>query len=289
MTILVTGATGKIGSHLVPELVKRKADVRALTRHPDKAKLPKGVSLAAGDMLDIATMRTALNGVRTLFLLNPVVPDEFTQSLIALNLAHDAGVQRIVYLSVLHCDQYLNVPHFAVKHPVERMIEAMGFDATILRPASFMQNDLATKEMIVNRGVYPSPLGGKGVARVDVRDIAETAAIELVRREQAGEAQPFEKINVVGPETLTGGDVADIWSDVLGRKIAYGGDDAAAFEENVKRLLPDWQAYSLRLMLERFQSDGLFPESGDAERMTGLLGRPLRTYRAFVNEIASSA
>jgi uncharacterized protein YbjT (DUF2867 family) len=76
-----------------------------------------------------------------------VASDEFTQALIALNLAREAGVERIVYLSVIHSDLYVNVPHFAGKFGVERMIEKMGFNATILRPAYFMNNDLTIKDV----------------------------------------------------------------------------------------------------------------------------------------------
>ena len=81
MTILVTGATGTVGTHVVAQLAKRDAEVRALVRDPAKAKLPKGVVPARGDMLDVDSMRRALDGVTTLFLLTAVVPDEFTQAL----------------------------------------------------------------------------------------------------------------------------------------------------------------------------------------------------------------
>src|SRR3546814_14847551 len=67
--------------------------------------------------------RAAFAGVSTLFLLNAVVPDDFTQALVALNVARQAGIERVVYLSVIHSDVYVNVPHFAGKFGVERMIE----------------------------------------------------------------------------------------------------------------------------------------------------------------------
>ena len=105
-------------------------------------------------------MRLAFKGVSTLFLLNAVVPDEFTQALIALNLAREAGINRIVYLSVIHSDKYLNVPHFAGKYGVERMLEQMGFGATILRPAYFMDNEHSIKDVVTGYGVYPMPAPG---------------------------------------------------------------------------------------------------------------------------------
>jgi uncharacterized protein YbjT (DUF2867 family) len=289
MTILVTGATGTIGRHVVEQLVKRGANVRALVRDPAKANLPAEVTLVKGDLLDVDALRGAFTGASTLFLLNAVVPDEFTQALIALNLAREAGVERVVYLSVIHSDRYVNVPHFAGKFGVERMIEQMDFNATILRPAYFMNNDLTIKDVVLGYGIYPMPIGDKGVAMIDARDIGEIAAIELIRREQAATLLPLTRINLVGPDELTGAKAAAVWSEVLGRTIAYPGDDTAGFEKNLRQFMPSWMAFDMRLMGERFLTDGMLPEPGDVERLTTLLGRPLRAYRDFVSEVAASA
>ena len=289
MTILVIGATGRVGRHVVEQLVHRGAKVRVLTRDPAKAKFPAGVEVAKGDLLDIGALRAAFTGVRTLFLLNAVTGDEFTQAIIALNIAREAVVERVVYQSVFDADGAVNVPHFAVKSGAERMLAHMGFSATILRPSYFIDNELMIKDVILNHGVYPMPIGSKGVAMVDARDIAEVAAIELIRRDRAPEKLPVETINLVGPDTLTGPDVAKIWSDILGRPIVYGGDDPSGFEQNMSRFLPRWTAYEMRLMAERYVTDGMIPEAGDVERLTGILGRPLHSYRDFAAQIAASA
>jgi hypothetical protein len=259
MSILVTGATGTVGRHVLRQLSKRGAEVRAFVRNPEKATLPAGVTVAQGDLLDVDSMRAAFSGVSTLFLLNAVVPDEFTQALIALNLARESGVERVVYLSVIHSDLYANVPHFAGKFGVERAIERMGFSATILRPAYFMDNDITIKDVVLRYSVYPMPIGGKGLAMIDARDIGETGA-----------------------------DIAVIWSEVIGRSIAYGGDDTAGFEQNLRKFMPNWMAFDMRLMSDRFLIDGMIPESGDVERLTALLGRPLRAYRSFASEVAAT-
>lgn len=289
MTILVTGATGRIGRHLVDQLVTRGAQVRVLTRDPAKADFPAGVAVARGDLLDIDAMRSAFADVRTLFLLNAVTGDEFTQALITLNLAREAGIDRIVYLSVFDADLAVNVPHFAVKYGAERMLEQMGFGATILRPAYFIDNDLMIKDVIFDHGVYPMPIGSKGVAMVDARDIAEVAALELIRRDRSPETLPIELINLVGPDTLTGSGVAAIWSDLLGRPIVYGGDDPGGFEQNTAAFLPRWAAYEMRLMAQRWVSDGMVPQSGDGARLTTMLGRPLHSYRDFAASLVQAA
>lgn len=285
MTILVTGATGTIGRNVIEQLVRRGAPVRALVRNPAKAEFPAEVTIVQGDLMDPDSLRTAFTGVSALFLLNAVTPDEFTQALIALNVAKEAGIERVVYLSVIHSDVYVNVPHFAGKFGVERMIEQMGFSATILRPAYFMNNELTIKDAISAYGVYPMPIGAKGLAMIDPRDIGEIAAIELIHRAKATQPMPLTRLNLVGPDTLTGTDAAAIWSAALGRPIAYAGDDTATFEANLRNFMPGWMAYDMRLMADRFISDGMLPSEGDVARLTALLGRPLRSYRDYVASI----
>jgi uncharacterized protein YbjT (DUF2867 family) len=286
MTILVTGATGNVGRNVVEQLVERGADVRALVRDSAKADFPAAVDVVQGDLLDVDALRSAFSGVSTLFLLNGVVADEFTQALVALAVAREAGIERIVYLSVIHSDLYVNVPHFAGKFAVERMIEQMGLNATILRPAYFMDNDVTIKDVVTGYGIYPMPVGARGLAMIDARDVGEIAAIELIRREQAAAPLPLDRINLVGPDTLTGDAVAAIWTDVLGRPITYPGDDTAGFEQNLRQFMPGWMALDMRLMAERFLTDGMIPEARDVDRLTALLGRPLRSYRDFAAQIA---
>ncbi|OBQ96500.1 NmrA/HSCARG family protein [Mesorhizobium sp. WSM3866] len=289
MTILVTGATGRVGRHVVDQLLQRGATVRVLTRDPAKASFPTGVDVAKGDLLDVDALRSAFKDVSTLFLLNAVTGDEFAQAIIALNVAREAGVDHVVYLSVFEADRAVNVPHFAVKFGAERMLVQMDFSATILRPTYFIDNESMVKDVIMEHGVYPMPIGSKGVAMVDARDIAEVAAIELIRRDSAPGKLPVETINVVGPDTLTGPHVARIWSDLLGRPVVYGGDDPGAFEQNMASFMPKWTAYEMRLMAERYVSDGMIPEACDVVRLTSILGRPLHTYRDFAARIASAA
>ncbi|WP_043691557.1 NmrA/HSCARG family protein [Luteibacter sp. 9133] len=288
MSILVTGATGSIGSAVIERLAAEGAPVRALTRAPGKYKAPAGVQPVAGDMTDIPSMRAALQGVDTLFLLNAVVPDELTQALATLGLAREAGIQRIVYLSVLNGDRFTDVPHFTVKYAVERAIEQFDLPATVLRPSYFMQNDANIKDVIAQHGVYPMALGKVGVSMVDTRDIADVAAASLLRRSRASGALPREVIELVGPDAITGEGAAAIWSEALGRPVAYGGDDLDTAEANIARQQPSWAAYDLRLMLARFHADGMLAKPAANDIMTSVLGRAPRSYRNFVRETVAA-
>lgn len=289
MTILITGATGTVGSALVQRLASQHVSVHALTRDPSKARFPSGVTAVAGDMLDVESMRKALAGVRTLFLLNAVSPQELTEAMLTLNLAREAGVRRVVYFSVFNGESFANVPHFAAKYAVERMIAQLGMPATILRPNCFMQNDASFfKEALLGPSLYPFPIGDKGVSMVDVRDIAEVAVGAIVQGDFESQPHPNEIIHLVGPEALTGARIAAIWSAVMNKAVTYTGHDTAAFEAGLARHAPGWMAMDLRLMLDRFGTDGMTASASDLHRMTALLGRNPRTYAEFAAETMAS-
>lgn len=287
MTILVTGGTGTIGSEVLSHLQGKGAEVRALTRSPDKARVPPGSTPVGGDPGDIDSLRSALAGVGTLFLLIPSVADELTQAMLALTVAREAGVKGVVYLSVFKGEAYAEVPHFAGKATVERMIQALDLPVTALRPAYFIQNDLRQKDLLLGPGVYGSPVGGRGVSMVDIRDIGAAAAIELLRRDKSPTPLPRETYDLVGPDSLTGSAVAEIWSEALGRPIRYGGDDLGAMEQRMKSMLPGWHALDLRLMFQRYQQDGAAADAASLERVTALLGRAPRSYPDFARDAAA--
>lgn len=288
MTILVTGATGAIGSQIVHRLVDEGASVRAVVRSPEKASLPAGVDVRKGDMTDIASMRAALEGVSTLFLLNAVVADEVTQAILTLSLARDAGIERIVYFSVFNADRFTDVPHFTGKYTVERMIEEFDLPATILRPCYFMQNDVSLKEVIAKNSVYPMPVGSVGVSMVDTGDIAQIAAAFLLKRERSATPLPREVVELVGPQAMTGSALAAIWAEALGKPVNYGGDDLDAFEAQMASRAPSWVARDMRLMVGRFQQDGMAANDDALARMSELLGRAPRSYRDFAFDTAKA-
>ena len=288
MAILVTGSTGTIGTQVLNFLDGHGAEVRALTRSPEKANFPAGVTAVKGDLADIDSIRAALEGVSTLFLLAPNAPDELTQAMLALNAAREAGVKGIVYLSVFKGEAYADVPHFASKMTVERMIEAYDLPVTILRPAYFIQNDMRQKDALLAGGVYGMPVGAKGISMVDVRDIGEAAAKELLRREHASAPLPREIFELVGPDALTGETLATLWSDILGHPIAYGGDDLETMEQRLKSFGPAWLAYDMKLMMRRYQEDGAVATNEDLDRLTALLGHAPRSYRDFAEAAAAA-
>jgi uncharacterized protein YbjT (DUF2867 family) len=287
MSILVIGSTGHIGSEVINQLTGHGADIRALVKDSKPTKFPADVTPVKGDVTDMDSMRQALAGVTTLFLLNPVANDELTRAQLTLNLTQEAGIQRVVYFSMVNADTFADVPHATAKYATERMIQQFDIPATILRPNYFFQNDAPLEEPLTKQGLYPMPIGSIGAAMIDMQDIAEAAALFLLRRENAPDPLPTEVVELSGPEVLTGEAVAAIWADVLGRPVAYAGDDLAAFEQRSKAQMPGWLAYDTALMFRGFHRAGMLPGPGAVDALTRLLGHAPRSYRSFAEETAA--
>lgn len=280
MKVLVVGGTGTVGSQVVRELAGRGADVRVLTRDPSKARLPSGVQAVKGELLDPTTIRSVFAGMDGVFLANALSPTEGHEGLMAVNGARLAGVRRIAYLSVHHVDRAPHLPHFGSKIAVEAAIRASGMSGAILRPNNFFQNDLWSKDALLQYGLYPQPIGGLGLSRVDVRDIADVAGAVLT-----GTGSELDTIDVVGPAALTGAGTAEIWSKALGKPIAYR-DDLDAWEQMSLQFMPPWLVFDLRLMYQFFQEKGLKGTPEDIARQTKLTGHAPRAFEDFAMETA---
>jgi uncharacterized protein YbjT (DUF2867 family) len=280
MNVLVLGGTGTVGSQVVRELLGRGADVSVLTRDVKKA-LAAGVRPVAGDLLDPSTIRSAFAGRDAVFLLNAVSATECHEGLMAVNGCRLGGVKKVVYLSVQDADKAPHLPHFGAKLPIETAIKSSGIPFTILRPNNFYQNDAWYKDAMLGYDVYPQPFGDVGLSRVDVRDIAEAAAVAITT-----DAAKDETVNLVGPDVLTATETAATWGGVLGRKIAYGGNDLDAWEKQSLAYIPAFMVFDFRLMYAFFQDKGLIAAPGDVARLTALLGHAPRRFDEFAAETA---
>ncbi len=284
MNILVTGGTGTVGSQVVRELLSRGAKVQVLTRDPAKAdKLPAGVKAVIGDLAKVETVKRVFKGVDGVFLVNTVSPTEVHEGLLSVCALRGENVKRLVYLSVHHADGPPWVPHFGGKLAVEEGVRKSGVPYTILRPNNFYQNDYMFKDVLLTHGVYPQPIGDVGMHRVDVRDIAEAAAVALTTSGHEGQTY-----DIVGPEAHTGESTAQAWARALGRPIVYGGNDLEAWEKQMLPFLPDWAVYDFKHMYVFFQEKGFKASPEAIERQTRLLGHTPRSFGAFVSETAAA-
>jgi uncharacterized protein YbjT (DUF2867 family) len=282
MSTLVIGATGTVGREVVRRLHAQGAEVQVMTRDPDKAKhLPDGVGAALGDLTEPRTLPPAFRGVSKLFMLTPFARKETEMGLAGVAAAKKGGVERIVYMTVYKLEEGPHIPHFASKIPIVRAIEDSGIAYTLIEPNNFFQNDLWYQRPITRLGIYPLPIGSVGVSRVDVHDIADAAVNALTRPGHDGRTYPL-----VGPEALTGEQVAEIWSGALSREVKYAGDDLAPWEESARSTLPGWLVDDLRIMYAFFVESGLRASDDDLDRCQHILGHRPRRFADFARETA---
>jgi len=212
--ILITGATGHVGSELVPQLLDLNEPVRVLTRDERKvAQWKDRVEVSIGSFEEPDTLDVALKGVNQMFLMSAEVGAAHVEA--ALEAAKRNGAPRIVYLSSRGASNpaiQLGKWH----HDREAAIRASGLTWTFLRPGQFMSNALMWAETIKTQGAVYFPGGNSVTAPIDPRDIATIAALALTQ--PGHEGQIYE---LTGAELLTPGEQVDILSRALGRPLRY--------------------------------------------------------------------
>jgi uncharacterized protein YbjT (DUF2867 family) len=216
-TILVTGATGTVGSQVVKQLTAIGADVRAAVRSTSKAVVMHEVPLVEFDLNKPETVEAAFEDIDKVFLATPLVANMVELDTMTIEAAKKAGVTHIVRLSVMGADAEKEFLLGNLHRQVEKLIEASGITYTILRPNSFFQNYITfTGSTIKSQNCFYLPLGDGKISFVDVRDVAAVAAAELTQ--SLHENQAYE---VTGSEALSNDEIASILSKVLGQTINY--------------------------------------------------------------------
>lgn len=276
--IVVTGATGNVGSAVVHRLLARGAAVRAAVRDPDRVRLESEATAVALDFFRPETFGPAVRGAAGLFLVRPPAIARVGPTLCALvDAAADAGVGHIVFLSVVGADRNSFIPH----HKVERRIFERPVPWTILRPGFFAQNvGDAYRRDIREHGEIFVPAGRGRVAWVDTRDLGELAAdILLDPAPHRGRAY-----TLTGAETRDFDEVAAALARALGRNIRYTPASALGYARRLhRRGLPLGQVIVLTLLhlgLRRGDAAGVDPTLGQ------LLGRPPRTIADYIADHA---
>ncbi len=284
MRHLVLGGTGTVGSLVVKGLLAKGETVRVVTRTAERAKtLPKGVESVVGDLANPDTYEAIFKDYDHLFLLTANGPSDLPEGLAAVAEARRTGAKRVVHLSIHDAEKAPEAPHFASKIAIEGALKQSGLPWTILRPNNFYQNDYWWKDAILQYGAYPQPLGSVGVSRVDTRDIGEASVRALTEGGHAGKTYVL-----AGPDALTGEDCARAFSEALGRKIVYGGDDLLAWAKTMRAYLPAWAVFDYALMYDMFQKKGLKATPAQLEETRTIVGREPRRFEAFVRETAAA-
>jgi uncharacterized protein YbjT (DUF2867 family) len=229
-TILVMGATGNVGSQVVKQLADTGANVRAAVRSPRKAESLKSerVSLTEFDTDKPETIEAAFQGVDKVFLLTPLVPNMVELSANLVEAAKKAGVKHIIKSSGMGAEVEPGITLTRWHREAEKAIEASGIAFTFVRPNGFMQNYANFNgATIKTQNAFYLPVGDGKVSYIDTRDIAAVAVAALTQDGHEGKAY-----EVTGLEAISNQEIAEIISQVVGRKINYVDvpEDAARSE-----------------------------------------------------------
>ncbi len=280
MSILVTGATGTVGSRVVRKLSARGLKPRVLSRSLEKARrmFPEAVPVE-GDLRTLGSHPDLFGGAAQLVLITPLSHTEAEEGEAALDGARRAGVRHVVFMSVHQVERGAHIPHFRSKIRIADKARALGFELTEIMPNNFFQNDEWYRDAIVEWGVYPQPIGTKGISRVDAEDIAEGIVRALTVADLRGGRYPL-----AGPEPLTGDAVAHYYTRALDRPVRYAGDDLDAWAQQARQVLPDWLVADLVTMYRFFQQEGLAAADTELNQQARLLGREPRRFEDFAAE-----
>lgn len=212
--IVITGATGTIGSEIVRQLSMRGTAIRAVTRDPDRAEVPAGVDVVRGDYTDPASMAEAMVGAEAAFIVGVLGPEYVEADRALIATARDAGVGRIVKLSAIGTGD-TGLGRVGTWHlPGEQAARESGVDWTILRPSSFASNTLSWAAAIRAGQPVPNMTGGAAQGVIDPRDVAGVAVEALTSADHSGRIY-----TLTGPELLTTHDLAAILATVTGRPV----------------------------------------------------------------------
>jgi len=277
--ILVTGATGQIGSHVVEYLKVKGADfVAGITRSGSSVA---GVKTVVFDYTDHGSMVKAMKGIHTVFLLAPFVPQMRDWLIDAVGAAKEAGVRYIVRSSAIGADAESQGSLFKAHGDVDKAVIESGIDYAIVRPMTFMQN-FATyhRENIRNLNTIYQPQGDGRSSFVHVKDIA-AVAVELILNQQKYRGKAYD---VTGGEALSNADVAAIISEVTGQKVTY----VDVPEETAEKAMQDMGMP--QVLIDQLMSLNRITKAGHtavvAPTVREITGRPPITFRQFAQENA---
>lgn len=276
--ILVTGATGNVGGHLISDLCRAGAQTRALVRSPERADTLRGYDcdVAIGDYTDAGSLASALRGVDRVFLVGRPGPDHVAaEGGVVQAVIDHAPEAQVVKLATLGIEQQPSRSRIQTAH--QQIIDRLAGGSvqhTVLAANSFMQNFIGQAAAIQGGAIY-STIGDARLSHIDARDVAAVAAHVLTSDGHVGATY-----TLTGPEALTFGEVAERFSKFLGREVRY-----------VNLTETDWRGAMLGAGLSPWLVDALaelnrmYTDGAGAavtDEVTKATGRPARAIEDFL-------
>jgi uncharacterized protein YbjT (DUF2867 family) len=276
--ILVTGATGNVGSQVVREVVARQGAVRAFVRDRAKAAaLLPGVEVATGDFSDLDSLRRAMEGVEAVFLASADGPDKVRHETQVIDTAVECGVRKIVKCSTVRSEAGSPLPPFDWHGQIERHLKGSGVRFTILQSNFYMTNVLAATEQIRHEGRLFAPAGDGKIAMIDPRDVGSAAHAILMDEGPEGKTYVL-----TGPHAITYSRVAEELSAAIGRRVEFVDvPDEAARQGLVAAGMPDWLVHHLVAVFGLIRQGALEQTTDTVQALTG---REPRSFAQFARD-----
>jgi uncharacterized protein YbjT (DUF2867 family) len=278
--ILITGATGNVGSAVLDILSSTDANLRALVHDEPKAQSlrDRGVEAILGDFLEPESLAPALEGVGTVLLITPIHPEQVRQAANVIEAARDSDNDpRIVRLSVAQASHEAPTKNSRQHAQIEEELISSGLPYTLLRPTTFMQNTLATARTVSSEGRIYQPFKDGKLGMIDARDIGEVAAKVLTEKGHAGKTY-----TLTGPTAISFYDIAEMLSEVLRKKVNYVPISLEKAKEAMLGMgLSEWKAEVL-IEYARAHSQGY--SNFTTEDFEQLTGHTATSYRGFASD-----
>ena len=283
MMCLITGATGEIGSRVVRLLLERGMRPRVLVRSEERARarFEDQVDVTVGDLASPDSIRAAIQGMNTVFLVN--VGREIPQrDRVAATIGKELGVRKIVKLSSLDVEQGLAIGAWHEKG--EAAIRENGVPLTFVRPTGFMSNLLAWAPSIKAERVVRSSTADGRRPFIHSEDIASVCIAALLSDEYTGKTLP-----ITGPESLTFREATDIIGEAIGKSLSYQVISDEQARERYSRISSSPEETEAHVALWRAIRDGRLASTTDCvERILGKKPIALRRWasenvRSFLN------
>jgi uncharacterized protein YbjT (DUF2867 family)/ketosteroid isomerase-like protein len=279
-TILVIGATGNVGRHVVTQLQDAGMTVRALSRNPPAFRLPAstadGITAVAGDLTSPDSLRSAAAGADAAFLLWPFLTADGAAEAVA---ALASQVRRIVFLSASSVRDEAPPEQNGVWGQVEQVIERSAAEWVFLRAGGFAANTLAWADQIRSSGVVRWVYGEAARSLIDERDIADAAVRALTEDQHAGATYVL-----TGPESITQADQAGIIGEATGLPVRWAEAAPAEIREQFVAATgdPAFADHALAYWASLIKQ----PEQV-THTVEQLTGAPARTFREWAGEHAA--
>lgn len=291
-TVLVLGATGLMGREVVRALRAHGVEPRVLVRDPARLASTDGLDVRVGDLRDRASLRSAVAGVDVVFHLSPHEADEVELTRAVIEACEAEGA-RLVFAGVAATGRNALVrwvmrrvygrmlPRYRGKLALAALVERSDTNPVILVPSNFMQTDEVLLD-VIRGGQFVQPAHPKGLNRIDVRDIGDAAARVLL-----DPTFPSGSYGLAGPRSLTGPECARVWSEALGRPVAYVGDDDAAVEEALSAHLDGHRRDDWLFSFKALRGFAVIASAAELAGTERLLGRPPTDFTEFVSRVVA--